>query len=326
MPLTIAAIGAPIIGGLIGNQQAGQRESQANDARMQALAQYAGISVPELQDQMVNYEKYQTAGQLNPALEQLVSQQQTGLNDVSVDPRLKASQMAALQSISGLSQGTPQAGDLAGFELARRNVAGEQQAQQNKILQDMQQRGQGGSGAELLAKLKGNQSSSDELAKMDMQQAQAMQQARLQAIQEQANLASGIRSQDYGQQADLAKAQDAINAFNTQNTQGVNSRNTNTQNQAQQANLTNAQNVANNNVNVGNAQQDKNKGLIQQQFANQLNLAAGKSGQYNNQAAAATQQATNAGNMWSTIGQGVGTGLASLGNKKDTKNPNDTTL
>lgn len=308
---------ATLAGSAMGANAASQQAAAANASRMQALAAYSGLSIPQIQDQMVNYDKYQQAGTLNPALEQLVNQQQSGLNDVQIDPRLKASQMAALQSISGLSQGTPQAGDLAGFELARRNVAGEQQAQQGKILQDMQQRGQGGSGAELLAKLKGNQSSTDELAKMDMQQAQQMQQAKLQAIQEQANLASGIRSQDYGQQADLAHAQDAINQWNAQNAQSVNRQNTNTQNSAQQYNLTNAQQIANNNTNVGNAQQDKNKALIQQQFNNRLAQAGGQAGVNQNTANAQTQQAANQAGMWSTVGQGVGTGLTSYFNNQN---------
>jgi hypothetical protein len=318
MPLTIGMIAAPVIGGLMGNDRANGAQNAANNARMQALAQYAGISIPELQDQMVNYEKYQSQGQLNPALEQVISQQNSGLQDVQVDPRLKASQMSALESIAGMASGNPQAGDLAGFELARRNVAGENQAKQNQILQDMQQRGQGGSGAELLAKLKGNQSSSDELAKMQLQQAQTMQQAKMQAIQEQANLASGIRTQDYGQAADAARAQDAINQYNAQNSQSVNRQNVGAQNSAQQFNLTNAQQLANNNVNVGNAQQDKNKGLIQQKFNNQLNLAAGKSGQYAANAAAEDKNATNQASMWSTVGQGVATGLGKFANNKKT--------
>jgi len=249
-------------------------------------------------------------------LEQLIQQQDTRLSDVQVDPRLQADQMSALEQISGLASGQVKSGDLAAFELARRNAAGEAQAKQGQILQEMQARGQGGSGAELLARLQSAQSGADRLSEAQMQEAQAMQNARMQALQQQANMAGQIRGQDYGEQSNLARARDTINQFNTQNSQNVQGRNVSSQNQAQLQNLANRQNIANANVDTANKQQAANKQLLQQQFQNQLGLAQGRAAQYSNQADASTAQAGQTAGMWGGIGQGVGTGIAAYNTKK----------
>lgn len=310
-----ASIAAPVIGGIIGADQANKDRASAENARAQALAQYLGISVPEAADMMINLQQYQSAGTLDPVLEQLITQGDTSMAGISTDPRLRQQQMAALDQYTQLAQSGATPADMAGFELARQNAAAEMQAKNNQILQEMQQRGQGGSGAELLAKLKGSQSGTQLLQQAQLEQAQAMQQARMAALAQQANLGSSIRQQDYGEQADLARARDAIANFNAQNSQAVQSRNVGSQNTAQAGNLANRQNIANLNTETMNKQQIHNQGLKQQQFQNQMQLADAKAGQYGNAAAAAQQQAGQTAGMWAGIGQGVGTGLAAFANK-----------
>ena len=185
----------------------------------------------------------------------------------------------------------------------------------------MQQRGQGGSGAELMARLQSNQSGADRLQQAELEQAKAMQQARMAALTQQANMSGQLRSQDYGEQSNLAKAKDLINQFNAQNAQGVQQRNVGTKNNAQLTNLQNQQNIANMNTELKNKQQINNKGLLQQQFGNQMQLASAKAGQYGNQAQVADQQAAQTAGMWAGIGQGVGSGIAGFssgGSKKAT--------
>lgn len=314
--LTIGAIAAPVVGGLIGAGQAGADRDAANAARAQALAQYAGISVPDAQQMMLNLQQYQSQGQLDPALEQIMNLGPSAMEGISSDPRLRQEQMKALEGFSGLASGNPTSADMAGFELARQNSAAEMQAKNNQVLQEMQQRGQAGSGAELLAKLKNNQSGAQMLQNAQLEQAKAMQQARLQALQQQANIAGSVRQQDYGEDSNLAKAKDAIAQFNAQNSQAVGARNTAAQNTAQQGNLANNQQIANLNTQTMNNQQIANKGQAQNTFNNQITLASGKAGQLNNQANAASQQAGQTAGMWAGIGQGVGTGLSALLNKK----------
>ena len=308
MPFTAALVGGglSVVGGLVGADAAGKDRDAANQARRDAMAQFAGIKPPSIDEMTLALENYQNTGIMTPELEQAIALGNTDLENITSDPRLKSEQMAALSQISGIASGAPQAGDMAGFELARQNAAGEAQARQGQILQDMQQRGQGGSGAELLAKLKGNQSSAQMLANADLEQAKAMQQARLQALQSQSTMAGNMRNQDYSEQANLANARDAIAKYNAQNSQGVQHSNVSAKNQATASNLTNAQNIANMNTETKNKQQIANKGLHKQNFDNQMSLASAKAGQFGNQAAASDAQAKQTAGMWSTIGQGAG--------------------
>lgn len=320
MPVAaIGAIAAPIIGGIMGNERARSERDAATQARADALAQYANIDLPDVEKMRLALEEYQTAGEYNPLLEQLIQMDPTALEQIQVDPRLKANQMQALESIAGFASGQPSSADMAGFELARRGAAGEAQAKQEQILQEMQARGQGGSGAELIAKMQSAQKGADRLAQMQMEEAKAMQQARLQALAQQANMAGNVRQQDYGEQSDLAKARDLISQFNAQNAQSVQQRNVGSQNQGQQLNLGNKQNLLNANVDTRNKQQIANKNLLQQQYQNQMQLAGNKAGQMGNIAGAADAQAGQTAGMWAGIGQGVGTGISALANKSQNK-------
>lgn len=311
----VAAL-APVVGGAIGQGQAASARTDAENARKEALAQFAGLKPPSIEDQMLALQQYQEQGQMNPLLEQLIQQGDSRLSDVQTDPRLQAQQLSALEQVAGLASGQVKPGDMAAFEMARRNAAGEAQAKQGQILQEMQARGQGGSGAELLARLQAAQSGADRLSAAQMQEAQAQQNARMQALQQQANMATTVRSQNYGEQSDLARARDTINQFNSQNAQGVQSRNVNNQNNAQLQNLTNRQNIANANVDIANKQQANNKGLLQNQFSNQMNIAKGMAGQYGEQADASDKQAAQTAAMWGGIGQGVGGALGAYGAAK----------
>ncbi len=316
MPLIAGAIAAPLIGGLIGADQAGKSRADANRAREQALAQFANIQLPSLEEQKLLLDEYQLTGQMTPELEAIMNLGPTAMENIAIDPRLRAEQMSALEAMSGLAEGKMNPADAAAFELARRQSAAEAQAKEGQILQNMQQRGQGGSGAELMARLQSNQSGADRLQQAQLEEAKAMQNARMAALTQQANMSGQLRSQDYGEQSNLAKAKDLINQFNTQNAQGVQQRNVGSRNQAQLTNLQNQQNTANMNTELKNKQQIANKGLLQQQFGNQMNLAGAKAGQYQGQAQNADQQAAQTASMWAGIGQGVGTGVSAFANKK----------
>ena len=82
----------------------------------------------------------------------------------------------------------------------------------------MAQRGVGGSGVELAARLGANQASADRMSRESDTLVQQAQQRAMDAMMNQANLGGQIRSQDYGEQSNLASARDAMNKFNTQTT------------------------------------------------------------------------------------------------------------
>ena len=317
LPLILAAA-APIVGGLIGQEQARGARSAADKAREQALAQYANLEVPDIKSQELLLQEYALTGQMTPELEMLLQQNPTAMENISIDPRLRAEQMSALEQMSGLAEGKMNPADAAAFELARRQSAAEAQAKEGQILQNMQQRGQGGSGAELMARLQSNQSGADRLQQAELEQAKAMQNARMAALTQQANMSGQLRTQDYGEQSNLAKAKDLINQFNTQNAQGVQQRNVGTKNNAQLTNLQNQQNNANMNTDLRNKQQISNKNLIADQYQRQLQLAAAKAGQYQAQAQNNDNRAAQTAGMWAGGGQGVGSIISAFGQNSPT--------
>lgn len=312
---TVAAVAAPIVGGLIGGSSASKERNAANNARNAALAQFAGISLPDLEAMKLNPELFSSAGTLTPEMIQQISQGDTALEGISIDPRLRASQMAALDQMSGIASSGMSEGDVAAFELARRNAASEAQAKQGQILQNMAQRGQSGSGAELAASLANAQGSADRLQQAQLEEAKQRQAARMAALQQQANMSSGLRSADYSEQSNLASARDAIARFNAANAQNVAQANTGARNTAQASNLQNDQNIRNQNATTNNTAQQYNKQLQQQQFQNQMNLAGAKANALTGNANAADQRAGQTAGMWAGIGQGVGTAISAYNNK-----------
>lgn len=311
-PFTIGAIAAPIIGGLMGQEAAkGQQKSQERMYK-EMLARMAGIDLPSVEDQKLNLLLQQSQGTYTPELEAALALGPSAMEQVAIDPRLRQQQMAALEQYAQVAQSGATPADEAMMEMVRRNAASEAQAKQGQILQEMQARGQGGSGAELIAKLQANESGADRLQQAQLQEAVAKQNARMAALAQQANLASGVRSQDYGQQTDLAKSRDVISQFNLQNQQNVGQRNVGSKNLAQQQNLQNAQAIANQNVALQNQQQMHNKGLLQQQFQNQITKATGQNQAGQNLASMYGNMAANTAGGMATIGQGVGSGFQTI--------------
>lgn len=307
-----AAIGAPIIGGLLGADVAGSANSEAKRLRDQALSQYQGINPPTLEEQQLNLLSPEYIGNYQAQQEGAIGEGPSAMEGVSTDPRLQQAQMAALQQLSDIGQAGMTPAEAAALRTARRASAGEAQAKSSQITQEMARRGMGGSGAELAAQLQNAQSSADRQSQASDQEMQAAQARALQALSQTGSLSGQIQNQQFNQQSDIARAKDAINQFNTQNQQNVQQRNVAATNQAALRNLQEQQRIGEAGAAVKNVQQQANKGLLQTQFNNQLGLAGAKAGQYQNSAAATQQAGANLGQMYAGVGNGVGTGIAAL--------------
>lgn len=297
----------PAVAGAVMGQSAAKKEARAAEAAMQqALRLFGGVKIPGLTEQEISPEMLQYIGDYLPMLEQIEQLGPSAMEQVSIDPRLRQQQMSALEQLAGLSQGGMSQADLAALELARRGAASEAQAKQGQILQEMQQRGQAGSGAELIARLKAAQSGADRQSSEGLQIARMAQERALQALSGMGSLAGNIRSQEYGEQSDLARARDVVNQFNTQNRQNVGQRNVQSQNQARLQNLSQQQRLAEQNVALRNQAEQYNKQLLQQQFQNQMARASGMAGQYRGIADAASAQAGRTADMYAGVGKGIG--------------------
>lgn len=294
-----------IIGGLIGNIASSDDRDASKSATLEALKQYQNLNIPTTQEQELALQQLVSQGQLTPEMLQTVLQGNSDYDNITTDPRLKDAQMTALAKLS--KQGTEglTAMDRQALDTITRENERSVEAKNQQILQDMAARGQGGSGAELALQMKSAQAGADRASQQGMSVAAQAQQRALEATMNSANLAGSARSQDYNEQAQAAQARDAIARFNAANQQQVAATNVGAKNQAQASNLTSKQNIANQNVNIANQQQQYNKGLIQQQFNNQLTKANGVAGQQNNVANMYNNQANQTAAMWSGVGKGV---------------------
>lgn len=277
-------IGA-IVGGEIGAQKAKGDYARSEALREEALKQFRELYAPSIDEQKLNYGNYSYGGDFEPEREGLVELGNTEMDGISLDPATRDAQMAALEQLIGYSQ-NPEAtamdrAQMAGvLSEANRSARGQRDA----VMQNMKQRGLAGSGMELVAQMQANQAASDQANQQGMNLAATAQQRALDALYGSANLGGQIRSQDYDQKKDRAKAQDAINAFNAQNRQGVMSRNTGINNQASLRNLDSRQQINNSNNDLKNSEQAHNKGLYQVKFGNDMSKAQGTADQLNNQA------------------------------------------
>jgi len=278
----VAAAGASLVGGLVGQNQNRQARRGAEAAQARANALIGNVKLPDIDLMKLNLESPELIGQYAPLLEQLQQMGPSAMEGVSTDPRLKQAQMQALEQLSGFSKGEMSLADSSMVEQIRRGAAAQGQARQSAILSEMQQRGQGGSGAELIARLKSGQAEADRASQEGMALQQMLQQRALSALSQQGQLAGSVRNQEFGEQSDIAKSRDIINQFNTQNKQNVGQRNVSSQNQAQLGNLNARQQVADSAVAMRNRQQQYNKALEQQRYANEMTRAQAMAGQQAN--------------------------------------------
>jgi hypothetical protein len=302
---TLASTGAQALA----NSAAGSDEEKALAAKQAALDNILKISLPDLQAQKLALAQQGVVGNLDPTMEGIVTHGPSAMEGISTDPRLKEAQMKALETLQGLGNTGLSSMDRVALMEIRNKNAGDAKAGQEAIMQNMAARGMGGGGQELASRLIANQASANRGSMEGMQVAAQAQQKALEALIGGGSLGGQIRSQEFGEQSDVARAKDAIEQFNAANRQGVLSRNTANQNEAQQFNLSNAQSVANRNVDLKNAEQQYNKELYQKQFENELNKGKAAAGQSDSVAQQYQQQAAGTRQM----GAGIASGIGSIG-------------
>jgi hypothetical protein len=314
VPALIGAAGS-IAGGLMG----GSASSAASDraaAEARAMREMLDrIQLPDIEKQKLLLELPQIMGQYTPEMEQYHQLGPSAMQDIQLTPEFQEAQMTALQSLQDIGQEGMTASERAVMNQIRRQTAQEEQARQNAILQNMAERGVGGSGIELAARLSSSQASADRASQESDRLAAMAQQRALESIQQAGGMATQLRGQEFGEQSASAKAKDVIDQFNIANRQSLDTRNVGSMNQAQLRNLQEQQRLSELQSALRNQQQMSNKALDQQRFQNELSKASGQAGVSQNLQSVYNQQATNMGNLYAGIGTGIGKaagGVASL--------------
>jgi hypothetical protein len=264
------------------SKNAGKSEmKEANRLMRDNIARLEAIGVPTIEAQRIALE--------SPELVGLLEAEALGpsrFEEISMDPRLQAAQMAALEDITGVTEaGGLDAQTRLALEEGLGRVAGAEQARLQQLREDPTL----GQGQKLALQAQAVQGAGQGGRDVALQTAAQAQQARMAALGQQANLASGMQQQQLGLAGQKASAADAIAQFNTQQRMGV-----------QSQNLASRQAIANQATATRNQQEMYNKGLIQQQFQNEIAKAGGVTGaqsslaQQMQQQAAAAQQAQQA--------------------------------
>lgn len=331
----VAAVAAPMIINEVSKAQSKGDFKKASNLMREAYAQYGDVIAPEIEKydpQMlqylgdVNYEELRSQGDLT------YSDVGTDFNNISVDPRFKENQMASLGALDEIIAGGGfNATDRANLTRAQNEAAQGDRGRRDAIMQNMQMRGVGGSGMELLAQLQSSQAATDRSAQAGLDTNALAQQRALDAIMQSGQMSGQMRGQEFGEKSSVAQARDAIAKFNAANRLDVNRSNrdygtdinkynTDMANRAMDRNVDTRQNIANQNVSTQNQAQQVNRDIAQNKFDNDMairqaraNALSGQAGMYQGRGVA---KASETGKMGGQIIQGVSAAYAGRDKEK----------
>lgn len=313
MPWAALAAILPMIGAGVGAAASSGDKSAAQKLQQDALQNILGTSTPDIEQMKLQLQQLKSAGQLNPELVNAISQDPSLLQQVQVDPRLKQAQMNALANLQQFGASGMRPEDKAALSQVQQQVASDENARQQSIMQNMQARGQGNAASELAARLSSSQAASNRSQQGGLDIAGRASQNALQAIMNAGSLGGQMAQQQFSQDTQKAAAQDAINHYNAMNAQQIAGTNVSAKNQAQQYNLANNQRIQDNNADIANKQQQYNKSLAQQDFENKFKKAAAVAGGQKDLSKVFQENAKQTQEMWSGMGKGAGQGAAGIG-------------
>lgn len=246
------SVGAALVGNLVGDAVASGDVRRSKDAANRAYAELAAIGLPPDISKRVILEQFQAAGILDPDLEKHIKMGESQQAKVEADPKLKEDQMSALEIIKQTGKVGLTAEDRARVNETRKQLAQDAESKRQQILQQMQMRGMGGSGAELAMQIAESQASANRGSEeADRLAAEASKRA-LEATIRSGEMAGQIRTQQYGEDLNRAKAADELNRFNIENQRKIQERNIASANQAEYRNLMNRQSAMDANTNLAN--------------------------------------------------------------------------
>ena len=197
-------------------------------------------------------QNFQSAGILTPELEQDLGKVHSELSGYKENAKTLQAQADALSAFKQQARSGLTAEDRLALLDVRNQAQKDAEAKRQQVMQNMQARGLGGSGAELVSQLAAGQEGANLQSRENLNiEAQAQQRA-LAALGQSASLAGQMRGQDLSTAQATLGAADVANQFNMQNSMARQRANVGTLNQTQQANLANRQDIMNRNVGMSN--------------------------------------------------------------------------
>jgi len=316
MPLIAGAtVAAPIVGGLVGNLMSQKDKASQKKAMKQAIAELESVGLPPDLSKEIIYQQFQKVGILTPQLEADLNDSfaESEVGKIEEDKGLRESQVKALSDMQKRAKVGLSAEDRASLNQVRSEVQRDAEAKRQQVLQQMQARGMGGSGASLVAQLQAGQDAQNLASQQSDNQMAMAQQRALQALGQSSDMASKVRGQDFDVNQNKANAIDERNRFLAENSISRQQRNVSSLNQAQLANLQEQQRIADANIQQANAEKQRQ---VQEQGAlydrtlgykqSLANANLGQAGYYG-------QQAANTAQSFGQMGAGVGSAAGAIG-------------
>lgn len=328
-PALIAA-GGTIIGSMIASNASKGGSAQASSAMVKQAYQAAlDLGLPPDTAKALVYQEYKKQGNYTPELEQEINAGISQAEQIKENPQLMQQQQAALNILAQRGKGGMTPEDRAAMNQMRDDVARDTEAKRQQIIQSYQQRGMGGSGAEIAAQLVAAQGGSNQASAGGDRLATLSSQNALQAMTQGGQLAGQMRQQDFSVNNAKATAADEMKRFDVQNQIARQQRNVASQNQANQYNMSENQKYADLNTQQANQEQLRQRDAQERYWQNmkdrQALVSNAANGAASNLTAKAGQEAQSAANLSSGIIQGA-TGVASaLVKNNSTSTPNTNT-
>lgn len=286
--VAVAVAGSAIVSGVVSNN-ASKRASKAadkaqasadyqselaNERIQQGMSKLESLTPPNLMQYIQPYQQAVVQGTLTPEEAVFKMQEDSRLNGIKIPDQILNMQQMALTKISEIAdQGGLTATDRAKLYDIREQQAATNRGMQEAIMQNAQQRGVAGSGLELQQRLLAQQATANQAARQGVDVAAAAQQARLQAIRDQASMAGQMNEQSFGQQKAVAEANDVINRYNNAGWNSAQAANVAARNTAQATNLAEKQRVYENNLANQQKYDAAKLAAAQQQWTNTFNQA-----------------------------------------------------
>lgn len=317
--LAAATVAAPIVGGLVGNLMSQGDRSAQKKAMKQAYAELQKVGYPPDLSKELIVKEFERQGVYTPEIEEDLnsSMPESETGKIKEDTELREAQKQALSAMQQRAKVGLSAEDRAALNQVRSEVQRDAEAKRQQVLQQMQARGMGGSGAALVAQLQAGQDAQNLASQQSDQVMAQAQQRALQALGQSSDMASQVRGQDFNVNQARAQALDERNRFLQENSIARQRQNVQTLNEAQRANLAEQQRIAEANITRQREEQlrqTQEKGNL---YDRSLDYGQSKANALNGLASAAGQRAANTAASYGQMGTGLGTAAGALGNAKE---------
>jgi hypothetical protein len=272
---TVIGAGLGGLAGYFGSKGSG--ETEAEKRQREIIEALRNLETPSIESQQITPEGYVYGGDVTAQAEtpeQLAARD--ALENVSLDPKLRQTQLQALETLSKLGQTSFTGEEQAQLNAMRRQTEADNTARMKALLQQQQQRGVGTSDAALIMRAQEAQNAANQQAEQTDRLAAMAQQRALAAISGAGSMAGNLENVDYSRQSNLAQALNQREATNMAQRAAAQQRNINALNEFNRLNAANRQAISSQNVSTRNAAEQYNRGLIQQDYQNKIAKITGQ--------------------------------------------------